>query len=85
MTITVYTTATCGYCHAVKGWLRQKGITYIERRVDLNPIAAQYMVQLSGQMGVPFTTVEREGEKDMEMIVGFNPQRFEQIFQEEEK
>ena len=80
MTITVYTTATCGYCHALKGWLRQKKVDYIERRVDLNPIAAQYMVQLSGQMGVPFTTVEQDGET--EMIVGFNPQRFEQIIQE---
>jgi hypothetical protein len=38
------------------------------------------MVQLSGQMGVPFTTVEQDGET--EMIVGFNPQRFEQIIQE---
>ena len=49
MTITVYTTATCGYCHALKGWLRQRNVDYIERRVDLNPIAAQYMVQLSGK------------------------------------
>ena len=80
MTITVYTTATCGYCHALKGWLRQRNVDYIERRVDLNPIAEQYMEQLSGQMGVPFTTVEQDGET--EMIVGFNPQRFEQIIQE---
>jgi hypothetical protein len=41
------------------------------------------MVQLSGQMGVPFTTVEQDGET--EMIVGFNPQRFEQIIQEKDE
>ena len=74
MTITVYTTATCGYCHALKGWLRQRNVDYIERRVDLNPIAAQYVVQLSGQMGVPFTTVEQDGETAGAAAIERNPQ-----------
>jgi glutaredoxin 3 len=58
MKVTVYTTQTCPYCVMVKRWLDDKKVEYTEYQVDKNPIAAQSMVQLSGQRGVPFTTVE---------------------------
>ena len=44
--------------------------------VDQNPIAAQYMINLSGQMGVPFSTVEY-GDGQVEKILGFDRPRFE--------
>ncbi len=63
----------------LKNWLDEKKIEYTNYSVEINPIAAQQMVQLSGQMGVPFTTIEKE-EGDMEKILGFDRLRFEALF-----
>jgi hypothetical protein len=41
-------------------------------------MAAQTMVKLSGQMGVPFSIVEYENGK-IEKILGFDRQKFESV------
>lgn len=50
---------------------------FIEYLVDQNPIAAQSMVHLSGQMGVPFTTIER-ADGTTEKILGFDRHKLQQ-------
>lgn len=69
--ITVYSTTTCPYCHMLTRWLEDKKIAYTEYKVDHNPFAAQAMVSLSGQMGVPFTTIE-DGDAEMIKVLGFD-------------
>lgn len=81
--ITVYSTRTCGYCVMLKGWLQSKKIPFTEYSVDYNRIAAEHMVRLSGQMGVPFTTIEY-ADGTMEMILGFDRPRFEASLQNAE-
>jgi len=76
MKITIYSTRTCAYCYSLKKWLDDKSVEYTEYPVDENPIAAQNMVLLSGQMGVPFSTVEYKDGK-IEKILGFDRQKFE--------
>ena len=78
MKITIYSTKTCGYCKMLKSWLMSKNIPYTDYSVDMNPIAAQQMVQLSGQMGVPFSVVETDDGKT-EYILGFDRRRFEEV------
>ncbi len=73
--ITVYSTTTCPYCVMLSRWLNEKNIKFSEYKVDLNPIAAQSMVNLSGQMGVPFTTIEGD-DGSIEKILGFDVPRF---------
>lgn len=75
MKITVYSTKTCVYCIMLKRWLDEKKIDYTAYSVDENPIAAQNMVRLSGQMGVPFSTVERDDGKVVN-ISGFDRMKF---------
>ena len=29
--ITIYTTSTCAYCHALMDWLDSKGVKYVEK------------------------------------------------------
>lgn len=58
--VTVYSTSTCPYCAMLTRWLKENDLEYDEFKVDDNPYAAQMMVSLSGQMGVPFTTIEDE-------------------------
>ncbi len=77
-TITIYSTTTCPYCVMLKNWLSSKSIAYTNYNVDENPIAAQNMIRLSGQMGVPFSTIEDE-DGTMEKILGFDRQRFEEV------
>jgi glutaredoxin 3 len=79
MKITIYSTKTCAYCHTLKKWLDEKSIKYTEYLVDTNPIAAQNMVRLSGQMGVPFSTVEYGDGKEAK-ILGFDRPKFEAVF-----
>lgn len=58
MTITVYSTTTCPYCVMLKKWLTSNKIDFTDIYIDRDKDAARTMVELSGQMGVPFTTVE---------------------------
>lgn len=81
MNITVYSTTTCPYCVMLKRWLDDKNIKYTEYMVDKNPIAAQNMIRLSGQRGVPFSTIERE-DGSIDKILGFDRQRFESVLAE---
>lgn len=76
MKITVYSTVTCPYCVALKKWLESQSVEFTNYMVDQNPIAAQHMVSLSGQMGVPFSTIEYEDGK-VEKILGFDRPKFE--------
>ena len=81
--ITVYSTTTCPYCKMLTRWLKDKKIEFTEYKVDLNPYAAQTMVHLSGQMGVPFTTIEEgEGDKSkMHKVLGFDQQQLAHILE----
>jgi glutaredoxin len=78
MKVTVYSTKTCGYCHMLKTWLKSKDVDYEEYKVDENPIAAQKMIQMSGQMGVPFTTVEKDDGNTVG-VLGFDRPTLESV------
>ena len=46
--IEIYTSPTCGYCHAAKRLLRQKGATFTEIDVIREPARRAEMVQRAG-------------------------------------
>ena len=73
MNVKIYTTPTCGYCHQAKQYLNEKGVNFVEYDVSRDSTAANEMVKLSGQMGVPVIVV------DGSIIVGFNRPRLEQL------
>ncbi len=66
MSVAVYTTPTCGYCHQLKAYLNQRGVAHTEYDVSRDQNAAMEMVRLSGQQGVPVTVI------DGQVVVGFN-------------
>ncbi|WP_342526193.1 glutaredoxin family protein [Chryseomicrobium sp. FSL W7-1435] len=67
--VTVYTTTTCPYCDMMKNFLDQQAIAYTAIDVQKDPIAAQRLVDTTGQMGVPQTHVNGE------WVLGFDPNR----------
>ena len=52
-TITMYTSAVCGYCVAAKNFLRSKGLSWNEVRVDAQPEERGRMVARTGRTSVP--------------------------------
>lgn len=75
--ITIYSTATCGYCKMLKSYLQSKSISYNEKHVDQDPVLAQELFNKSQQLGVPFTIIEKEGRELG--VLGFDKNRIDQI------
>ncbi len=71
--VTIYTTKTCGYCRAAKGFMNAHNIPYTEIDVGADVAKAREMIEKSGQMGVPVIVVGEGAEE--ELIVGFDRPR----------
>lgn len=74
--VTVYSTQYCQYCRMAKAFLDKHGIPYESIDVGADRDAAEKMIGLSGQRGVPVIVV------DDEVIVGFDSQRLNELFGE---
>lgn len=72
MKIKVYSTPTCPYCKLVKEFLEEKKKEFQDINVAADPAAANEMVKLSGQMGVPVVDI------DGQVIVGWNKDALEE-------
>ncbi|MFH1173945.1 MAG: glutaredoxin domain-containing protein [archaeon] len=65
MTVTIYTTPTCHFCHLAKDFFKENKIAFVEKDCS-DTKNAQDAVTKSGQMGVPVIDV------DGKIILGFN-------------
>jgi len=74
--ITIYSTATCGYCRMLKSYLQSKNIQYTEKHADQDPKIAQELMEKSGQLGVPFTIIKKGDEETA--IIGFDREKINQ-------
>jgi len=74
--VTVYSTQNCQYCRMAKAFLEKHGIPYESIDVGSDRKAAEKMIEISGQRGVPVIVV------DDEVIVGFDSQRLNELFGE---
>jgi glutaredoxin len=75
--ITIYSTASCGYCKMLKGYLQSKDIQFEEKRADEDQKIAQELYEKSHQLGVPFSIIEKDDGSQVS-ILGFDKQRFDQ-------
>ena len=75
--VLIYTTKTCPFCRMEREYLDSKGVGYEEIFVDHNMKKAREMIELSGQMGVPFTVIEKENGETVE-ILGFDKQKIDE-------
>ena len=67
--VTLYTTRWCPVCETARSWLRQRGIPYDERDVELDVAAAARHRQLNPNRTVPVIAVDGEG-----ALIGFVPE-----------
>ncbi len=73
MRVDIYTSPTCGYCHQAKRFLNERGIQYFEYDVSRDQDAAERIVNLTGQMGVPVLVI------DGQVVLGFDRNRIESL------
>ena len=66
MSITLYSTPSCGFCVKAKQYFRDQHIPFTEHNVATDQRKAEEMVRKSGQMGVPVIDIHGK------IIVGFN-------------
>ena len=64
--VKVYSTPTCPYCVTAKNFLKENNVPYKDVNVGEDRQAAAYMIEKTGQMGVP--VIEINGK----FIVGFD-------------
>ena len=72
MSVIVYSTPTCPYCHKAKDYLKEKGVEFEDVDVAADQARAQEMVQKSGQMGVPVLDVNGS------IIIGFDQAKIDE-------
>lgn len=77
MIVTIYSTTTCPYCKMLKDYLTQNNIQFTEKLVDQDDAARKEMMGISaGFMGVPFTAIDKDGQK--QTIIGFDKGKLNQ-------
>ncbi len=74
--ITIYSTATCGFCKMLKSYLQSKNIPYEEKHADQDQKLAEELYKKSGQLGVPFTIIENEDGTE-EKVLGYDRQKID--------
>jgi len=71
MKVKIYSTTTCPFCKMEKQYLEEKGIQYENIFVDQQPDEAKRLIEESGQMGVPFTEIQKDDGSEVK-ILGFD-------------
>lgn len=66
MSVKIYSTPTCPWCAKTKEFLKENKVSFKDIDVSSDEKAAQHMIDISGQRGVP--VIEVNGK----VIVGFD-------------
>lgn len=79
MEVTIYSTSTCSFCHALCSWLDKQNISYAYKLTDEDDAAmVEFMSVNDGMLSVPFTTIKDPQGKVIK-ISGFDQAKFKKI------
>lgn len=70
LSVTLFSTNSCGYCGMVKKYLAYKGIEYNEVNLDEHPERRDEAFKIAGVMTVPVTIVRNNDQQSV--VVGYN-------------
>lgn len=78
MHITIYSTTTCSFCHALTEWLDKQNISYDYKLTDEDDDAmAEFMNVNDGVIGVPLTIIKKDDGSETK-ILGFDKEKITQ-------
>lgn len=67
--VTIYSTPTCHFCHAAKEFFTANQIAYTDINVATDLDSRKFMIEKSGQMGVPVIMIGDD------VVIGFDQKR----------
>jgi len=73
MKVRVFSTSSCPFCVALKGFLKENNIEFEDIDVSTDEIAQKEMIDKSGQMGVPVIEI------DGKIVVGFDQNKIKEL------
>ena len=77
--IDIYSTPSCHFCHMEKDFLASHGIEFTDHDVAADQEKRKYILELTGQMGVPVTVITDDANpSEPDILVGFSQALFEQ-------
>lgn len=65
-TVKLYSTPACPYCFTLKEFFKEHNIVFEDIDVSKDEKARDYMIEKSGQMGVPVIEI------DAQFVIGFD-------------
>lgn len=71
--VILFSSSSCPWCSRAKNYLREKGVSVKEIRVDKDPDAAKDLVRMTGQMSVPVLLIGRA------TVTGFDKAKIDQL------
>ncbi len=74
--VTIYSTPTCAFCHALKEYLKHKGVKYTDKDITEDMDAQKWVFEHTGQLAVPVSDI------DNTVIIGFDRPRIEALLRE---
>jgi len=78
MNVTVFSTTSCGICHALMQWLDKNNIKYTNKVIDEEDSAmADFLAVNDGMIGTPFSVIENGNE--VVKIAGFDQPKFKSV------
>lgn len=72
MSVLIYSTPTCPFCHKAKEYFKSKGVEYTDINVAEDQSKVEEMMAKSGQLGVPVIDINGT------IIVGFNQAKIDE-------
>lgn len=76
-TVTIYSTATCHFCHMAKDFFAAHNVPFTDLNVGTDLEARKAMVDKTQQMGVPVISVAKDGHEDI--VIGFDEARLREL------
>ncbi len=73
MTVSIYSTPSCHFCHAAKEFFKENNILYEDNNVAENIEKRTEMMEMTGQMGVPVIKI------DDDIVIGFDEGKIREL------
>jgi glutaredoxin-like YruB-family protein len=74
--VTVYSTPTCAFCHALKEYLHDKKVKFAEKDLTKDAEAQKWVLEHTGQLAVPVSDI------DGSVVIGFDRHTIETLLKE---
>ena len=73
MTVTIYSTPTCHFCHAAKEFFKENNVAYEDFNVAEDLEKRKEMIQMTGQLGVPVIKIGDD------IVIGFDEKKVREL------